>query len=82
MMHTYTKAFVAHDDERFQFKVKKINDYSNPNRINHVKLTGNWRAFGGMCGFKMGKVMRFKLVNTAIEVVEGEEIESPIFDVC
>ena len=38
--------------------------------------------FGGTCGFKEPKMMLLKLVNTLVEVVEGEEIKIATFHVC
>ena len=81
-MHTYQKAILVTVDERFPMKVKTTPDTSRPLRINHVKITGNWRAFGGFCRFKEGKMMRLKLVNTILEVVEGEEVKVAEFHVC
>lgn len=81
-MHTYKKAILVNDDERYPVKVKMIPDKTRPLRTNHVKLTGNWKAFGGMCGFNVPKMMRLKMVNTVTEMVEGEEIKVAEFHVC
>ena len=82
MMHTYGKALLVHDKVRFPVNVKVIGDSSKPGRINHVKLTGNWRKFGNMCGFKDHRMMRLKLINTFVQVVEGEETQVAVFHVC
>lgn len=82
MMHTYSKALLVHDTEMFPVKVKMIKDKRQPGRTNHVKLSGNWRMFASMCGFKQPKMMRLKLINTNVEVVEGKEIRTAIFHVC
>ena len=82
MMHTYSKALLVHNNETFPVNVKTISDSSKPGRTNHVKLTGNWRKFGSICGFKQPKMMRLKLIDTIVEVVEGKEIRIAIFHVC
>ena len=82
MMHTYSKALLMHDNVRFPVNVKTITDNSKPGRTNHVKVTDNWRKFGNMCGFKQPKMMRIKLMNTNVEVVDGEEIKIATFQVC
>ena len=81
-MHTYQKAILVTLNERFPMKVKTIPDRSRPLRVNHVKINGNWRAFGGFCGFTEGKMMRLKLVNTIVEVVEGEQVKVAEFHIC
>lgn len=82
MMHTYSRALLMHKTAMFPVKVRMVKDNSNPERTNHVKLTGNWRMFASLCGFKMPKMLRLKLVNTNVEVVEGEEIRIAVFEVC
>ncbi|PWA34300.1 DNA-binding pseudobarrel domain-containing protein [Artemisia annua] len=82
MMHTYGKALLMHDNERFPVNVKMVFDNSQPGRTNHVKMTGNWRKFGNMCGFKQPKMMRFKMMNTSVEVIEGKEVRIARFHVC
>ncbi|PWA39412.1 hypothetical protein CTI12_AA570250 [Artemisia annua] len=82
LMHTYGKALLVHNHQMVTFNVKVIRDRSRPGRINHVKLTGNWRKFGERCGFNHPKMMRFKLINTIGQIVEGEEIQVAVFHVC
>lgn len=81
-MDSYTHAYLMHVDVRFQVKLARVNDSSKPNRKRQVKMTWNFKKFGIECGFKHGKIMRFKLVQKVVEVVEGEEYEIPVFDVC
>ncbi|PWA53183.1 hypothetical protein CTI12_AA444870 [Artemisia annua] len=82
MMHTYGKALLVHNQEVVSVNVKVIQDRTRPGRINHVKITGNWKKFAGRCGFILGKMMRLKLINTIVEMVEGEEIQVAVFHVC
>lgn len=82
MMHTYGKALLVHDYEMLVVNVKVIGDRSQPGRINHVKLTGNWKKFGERCGFKQPKMMRLKMINTTVQEVEGEETKIAVFHVC
>ena len=82
MMHTYGKALLVYDNEMLTVNVKVIKDRSKPGRIKHVKLTGNWRKFGNMCGFKEQKMIRLKLINTNVQMVEGEETQIAVFHVC
>ncbi|PWA63860.1 hypothetical protein CTI12_AA347060 [Artemisia annua] len=79
MMHTYGKALLVHKQEVVSVNVKVIQDRTRPGRINHVKITGNWKKFAGRCGFILGKMMRLKLINTIVEMVEGEEIQVAVF---
>lgn len=81
-MDSYRHAYLLHVGVRFQVKLARVNDSSRPNRNHQVKMTGNFKKFGGECGFRLGKVMRFKLVSKVVEVVEGKECEIPVFDVC
>ena len=82
MMHPYGKALLMHDNERFTVNVKMVFDNSQPGRTNHVKMTGNWRKFGDMCGFKQPKMMRFKMMHTRVEVIEGKEVRWARFHIC
>ena len=75
-------AYLMHVDVSFPVKVVRVKDSSRPNRNHQVKMIGNFKNFGIECGFKLGKIMRFKLVNKVVKVVEGEECEIPVFDVC
>ncbi|PWA77615.1 hypothetical protein CTI12_AA224420 [Artemisia annua] len=81
-MQAYSQSCLVHDDERFPVKVHTVNDTKRRNREQQVKLNGNFRAFANLCGFREGKLMRFKLVDTVVEVVEGEENEILVFHVC
>ena len=71
-----------HVGVRFEVKVVRVNDSGRPNRNRQVKMTGNFRKFAIECGFKPGKIMRFKLVNKLVVVIEGKGCEIPVFDVC
>lgn len=73
-MQAYRQAFLRHDEVRFPVKVCTINDSKNTNREQQVKLTGNLKTFANMCGFRPGKLMRFKLVSTFNAI--------PVFHVC
>ena len=75
-------AYLMHVDVRFPVKVARVKDSSRPNRNHQVKMTGNFKKFGANSGFKLGKMMRFKLVSKVVEVVDGEECQIPVFDVC
>lgn len=81
-MQAYSQACLVNDDERFSVKVRTVNDTKRRNREQQVKLNGNFRAFANICRFMKGKLMRFKLVDNVVEVVEGEENEIPVFHVC
>lgn len=82
MMHTYRRALIVHDDVRFVMKLNMIPDRLRPERMSHVKMAGKWRIFGETCGFKIPKMMRMKLMDIVQEVVDGENMRVPLFQVC
>ncbi|GJV07014.1 hypothetical protein Tco_1344670 [Tanacetum coccineum] len=81
-MHVYKEAYVVNRDVRYPMKVEMVFHKKKPTKTNHVRLTGDWWGFGYECGFVEPKMLRIKLIRIDPEIVDGIQIQVPIFHVC
>ncbi|GJY03318.1 hypothetical protein Tco_0369258 [Tanacetum coccineum] len=66
----------------YEMKVEMVFHKKKPTKTNHVRLTGYWWGFGYECGFVEPKMLRIKLIRIDPEIVDGIQIQVPIFHVC